>query len=143
MTPFRPALSRTPLIVALSTGLLLSACGGSGNGGADTASGDGVNGAEAATAPRDLPAAALAPLDSGNAAYRRGSYEQALRHYLRVTEIDPEGATGWFGVYMAHTSLGNGQSAAEALEKAQAASPDAALGSPHTPDSAAAEVSNR
>lgn len=75
----------------------------------------------------DMPDEALAQLDSGNVAYRAASYEQALRHYVRVTELAPDQATGWFGKYMAHHALGNLAAADSALRKAEEVAPGASL----------------
>lgn len=62
----------------------------------------------------------LAVLDSGSEAFRADDYQASLAHYTRATELDPEVAAGWFGVYMAHQALGNAEAAAEALERARA-----------------------
>jgi Flp pilus assembly protein TadD len=79
------------------------------------------------TAGRDLPAEAMAQLDSGNVAYREGDYDGALRHYLRVTEIAPDDATGWFGIYMAQEALGNTAAADSAIAEARRRNPGASL----------------
>lgn len=78
-------------------------------------------------AREDMPAAAVAQLDSGSAAFRANDFEAALRHYTRVTEIEPNIAAGWFGVYMAADALGDDELAREALEKARSAVPGATL----------------
>jgi tetratricopeptide (TPR) repeat protein len=77
---------------------------------------------------------ALAQLDSGNLAYRTALYEQALRHYSRVTELAPDQATGWFGLYMAHHALGNLGEADAALERAKEVAPGASLMRPSPED---------
>jgi Flp pilus assembly protein TadD len=74
-----------------------------------------------------MPAPAVAQLDSGNAAYRRAAYEPALRHYVRVTELAPDQAVGWFGLYMAHHALGNLEAADSALARAREVAPGASL----------------
>ncbi|HSM06474.1 MAG TPA: hypothetical protein VK858_17765 [Longimicrobiales bacterium] len=79
------------------------------------------------TAGRDIPGAALAQLDSGNAAFRAADYEGALAHYRRVTEIVPDDATGWFGIYMAQEALGNTAAADSAIEEARKRNPGASL----------------
>ena len=66
-----------------------------------------------------LSGEALAQLDSGNVAYSAQALEDALRHYQRVTELAPEQASGWFGIYMAQTALGNTEAADEAFDRAQ------------------------
>ena len=75
----------------------------------------------------DMPPAALAQLDSGTAAFRADDVEAALRHYTRVTEIAPDIAAGWFGVYMAADALGDAELAEEALERARGEVPGATL----------------
>jgi tetratricopeptide (TPR) repeat protein len=75
----------------------------------------------------DMPPEAVAQLDSGSAAFRVDDYEAALRHYTRVTEIDPDIGAGWFGVYMAADALGDAELAEEALERARGIVPGATL----------------
>ena len=79
------------------------------------------------TAGRRLPAAAMAQLDSGNVAYRARDYRTALDHYLRVTEMAPDEATGWFGIYMAREALGDRDAADAALAEARRRNPGASL----------------
>lgn len=79
------------------------------------------------TAGRELPAAAMAQLDSGNVAYRAGEFEAALDHYVQVTELAPDDATGWFGIYMAQEALGNAAAADSAIAEARRRSPGASL----------------
>ena len=55
-----------------------------------------------------------AQLDSGNAAYRRGDYERATEFYHQAAATEPENLSGWYGVYMAETKLGNAEEAAKA-----------------------------
>jgi tetratricopeptide (TPR) repeat protein len=55
-----------------------------------------------------------AQLDSGNAAYRRGDYKTATEYYHQAAESEPENLSGWYGVYMAETKLGNTKEAAKA-----------------------------
>jgi tetratricopeptide (TPR) repeat protein len=69
----------------------------------------------------------VAQLDSGTAAYRADAYEAALRHYRRVTELDPELGAGWFGVYMAAHASGRTEEAEAALERARGIVPGATL----------------
>jgi tetratricopeptide (TPR) repeat protein len=75
----------------------------------------------------ELPEEAVAAIDAGNEAYRTGSYEPALRHYLEAVELAPDHATGWFGVYMAHHALGNLAAADSALQRVQSLAPGASL----------------
>ncbi len=79
-----------------------------------------------------LSDATVAQLDSGNSAYSDHSYEAALRHYVRVTEMAPDQPTGWFGIYMAQHALGNIPAADSALERAQDLAPGASLIRPPT-----------
>lgn len=79
------------------------------------------------SAGRELPAEAMAQLDSGNVAYREGEFQRALEHYLRVTEMAPDDATGWFGIYMAQEALGNAAAADSAIAEARKRNPGASL----------------
>ncbi len=74
-----------------------------------------------------LPVEVTAQLDSGSAAFRADDYQAALAHYTKATEIAPDVAAAWFGVYMAHEALGDADAAGEALAKAQAVEPGATL----------------
>jgi hypothetical protein len=69
----------------------------------------------------------VAQLDSGSAAFRADDFEAALRHYARVTELDPEVGAGWFGVYMAEQALGRAEAAGAALAHARGVVPGATL----------------
>lgn len=91
------------MALLLAAGLALG-CGGGGNAG-----GGSSGGAEqgATTAKDTLPPAVRAQLDSGNAAYRARDYEGANRHYRATVQAMPNLASGWFGVYMAESALGN------------------------------------
>ena len=80
-----------------------------------------------ATAGRDLSDEARAQLDSGNAAFRAGDHQVALDHFIRVTELAPDDATGWFGVYMAYDALGDRAGADSALDRARNVAPGASL----------------
>jgi tetratricopeptide (TPR) repeat protein len=79
------------------------------------------------TAGRELSAEAMAQLDSGNVAYREGDYDGALAYYVRVTEMAPDDATGWFGIYMAQEALGNRAAADSAIAEARRRNPGASL----------------
>ena len=80
----------------------------------------------------NLPSELVAQLDSGSAAYREQEFQAALDHYTTAAEMDDEVAAAWFGVYMAHHAMGNGDEAEEALERAQQVAPGATL--IHPPD---------
>lgn len=71
--------------------------------------------------------AMAASLDSGNAAIRADSFELAQRHFLAVTEMAPDVAAGWFGLYLAEQGLGRGEEALAALERAQEIASGASL----------------
>lgn len=74
-----------------------------------------------------LPVEVVAQLDSGSAAFRADDHQKALAHYTRATEIAPEVAAAWFGIYMAQQALGNAAAAKEALDRAQSVEPGATL----------------
>lgn len=74
-----------------------------------------------------LPPEVTAALDSGNAAYSRGDYQQALEAYNEAIRIDDDVPAGWFGVYMAHQALGNTEAADSAMMRAQDLAPGASL----------------
>ena len=82
------------------------------------------------------PPAVAAQLDSGSAAFRADDYAGALAHYTKATELAPELAAAWFGVFMAQDALGDAQAAQEALAKTQALEPGADLSHPKSKDSA-------
>lgn len=75
----------------------------------------------------DLSEEFLAVLDSGSEAFRADDYQASLAHYTRATEMDPNVAAGWFGVFMAQQALGNQDAANAALEKARALDSGASL----------------
>ncbi|HSR43480.1 MAG TPA: tetratricopeptide repeat protein [Longimicrobiales bacterium] len=81
----------------------------------------------------EMAAEAVVQLDSGNVAYRADDFEAALRHYRRVVELEPEQASGWFGLAMANSSLGNAAAADSAFQRAQELAPGASLVHP-TPE---------
>lgn len=82
----------------------------------------------------EMSAEAVAQLDSGNAAMRDDAFEAALGHYRRVVELEPDQASGWFGLFMANNALGNGAAADSALERAQGLVPGASLMHPSPED---------
>ena len=75
----------------------------------------------------EMNPAVVVQLDSGSAAYRVDHFNAALEHYRRATELDPEVAAAWFGVYMALHALGNLEEAQAALERAQGIVPGATM----------------
>jgi hypothetical protein len=50
---------------------------------------------------------ARAALDSGNAQYRAGKYDAALKSYRQSSDLAPLNAAPFFGIYMAAEKLGN------------------------------------
>ena len=94
---------------------------------------DSINPSAQATRGEMAPEA-VAKLDSGNAAYRADDFQAALAHYTRVTELEPEQSSGWFGVYMAQKALGHEVAADSAFEKAQGLAPGASLIHPTAAD---------
>jgi Flp pilus assembly protein TadD len=75
----------------------------------------------------DLDPETVAQLDSGNVAFRARDMDRAVRHYRRVTELAPDLAAGWFGVYMTETMRGNTEAADSAFQQAQKLAPGASL----------------
>lgn len=68
-----------------------------------------------------------AQLDSGNAAIRRDDFAAALRHFDEVTEMAPDVAAGWFGLYLAQQGLGDIEAAMASLERARSIQAGATL----------------
>jgi tetratricopeptide (TPR) repeat protein len=90
--------------------------------------GDGMAEARAGWAP-EFEAA----VDSGNAAYRAGRWQEAADHFRRGTELEPQVAAAWFGLHMAESALGNDEEAFEALQRAEALTPGLGGGHPRMP----------
>ena len=84
----------------------------------------------------EIPAPVLAQLDSGSAAFRADHFGGAEAHYRRATELDPGIAAGWFGRYMVAQRMGQADSAAAYLERAQQIAPGASLIHPTPADTA-------
>ena len=74
-----------------------------------------------------LPPDVAAQLDSGSVAFREDRIEDARRHYQRATELGPDFAAPWFGIYMVEHRLGNAAAADSAYQRAQKAAPGATL----------------
>lgn len=87
-------------------------------------------------AQREVPPEVTAQLDSGSAAFRADDFAGALAHYTRATELAPDLAAAWFGVFMAHEAMGNAQAAQEALAKTQQLEPGTSLVHPTARDTA-------
>lgn len=58
---------------------------------------------------------AKAALDSGNALYRKKQYAAALIHYREASELAPQHAAPFFGIYMVARATGNAAMADSAL----------------------------
>ncbi len=66
-------------------------------------------------------------LDAGNEAIRADSFDVAREHFLAATELEPDVAAAWFGLYMAERGRGDAEAATAALERAQAIASGASL----------------
>jgi hypothetical protein len=75
-----------------------------------------------------------AAIDSGNAAYRVGRYDEAADSFRQATELEPQIAAAWFGLHMAESARGNEDEAFEALQRAEALTPGLGGGHPRMPD---------
>ena len=75
----------------------------------------------------------VALVDAGNAAIRADSFDVGREHFLAVTEIDPELAVGWFGLYMAEDGRGDEEAAAVALARVREIASGASLVHPNDP----------
>lgn len=71
--------------------------------------------------------AMAAQLDSGNAAIRADEHARAREHFIRVTEMAPDVAAGWFGLYLAEQGVGDAEAAQAALERARSIASGATL----------------
>ena len=80
--------------------------------------------------------AMTAQLDSGNAAIRADDFDAARRHFLVVTEMAPDIAAGWFGLYLAEQGRGDESAAMAALERARGIASGASLIHPTERDTA-------
>lgn len=78
-------------------------------------------------AREDLPPELVTALDSGNAAYSRGDFADALEFYQDAADVDDDVAAGWFGIYMAQLALGNPEAADSAMARARDLQPGASL----------------
>ena len=65
------------------------------------------------------PAGAAERIDAGNAAIRADSFDVAREHFLEATELAPDIAASWFGLYLAEQGRGDEEAAAAALERAR------------------------
>ena len=112
-------IRRTPFVILA---VLLAACSPP----EDQETGT-IRGQDVRQARENLAPELLAALDSGNAAYREGDYQDALAFYQGVVEQDDDVAAGWFGIYMAQLALGNPEAADSAMMRAQDLAPGASL----------------
>lgn len=96
------------IAILLAAGLTVG-CGGSGGGSSSSA--DSASTSASMPGRDSLPPTVRAQLDSGNAAYRAGDYEEASRHYRATVQEIPDLASGWFGIYMAAEAMGDSATA--------------------------------
>lgn len=68
----------------------------------------GAGGADGAALPPGMTALAAARLDSGNVAFRRRAYDEALRYYRAAALDVPAHPAPWYGIYMVGQATGNG-----------------------------------
>lgn len=80
-----------------------------------------------AEGPEKVSLTFQAQLDSGNAAYRRGDYKTSAKFFYQATESDKENLSGWYGVYMVESKLGNTEAANKAREIVAKAAPEMPL----------------
>ncbi|CAN5616547.1 hypothetical protein BH23GEM9_BH23GEM9_33720 [soil metagenome] len=73
------------------------------------------------------PAGLSEVIDSANAAYSEGNYEEASNLYRRGAAISPDVTATWFGIYMAEHARGNIAAADSAMARAQSLAPGASL----------------
>src|SRR5512143_1408898 len=79
-------MKRAVLIVAC----VLAACAGAGS-----------------RQPQKVSLSFQAQLDSGNAAYRRGDFRTSTKWFHEAARTDSANLSGWYGIYMAESKLGN------------------------------------
>lgn len=115
------------MILALA--VLMAACGRP-----DDQTTESLDPVEALRRREEMPAQLREQLDSGSAAFRAADMQGALDHYTAATQIDPEAAAAWFGVYMAQKAMGNATEALAALERVQELAPGATLVHPSEGD---------
>lgn len=115
-------IARTGLGFAVAAMLLLSACSPP-----DDQETGSIDQEEVRQARDDLAPELVAALDSGNAAYSRGDYQDALDFYRSVVDQNDDVAAGWFGIYMAQLALGNPEAADSAMNRARDLAPGASL----------------
>lgn len=120
---------RLPLLSPAVAGcllLILAACGE----GEDTRVPlDGQEDGEAARV-QDLPPEIRTSMDSANAAYRVGNYEEALEHFTEVTRRAPGFAAGWYGISMTQSALGQDAAADSAMMRVHELAPEAPMEHP-------------
>ncbi|HUG40522.1 MAG TPA: hypothetical protein VMM12_08560 [Longimicrobiales bacterium] len=104
--------------VAIAAAVAVSACGGDDGGGEIR-----FEGQEVQEARRGWTPELAALVDSGNAAYRTGNYDEAARIFQRGTREFPHHGATWFGLYMAEHARGNIAAADSALGRAEALTP--------------------
>ncbi len=107
----RPLRRGRPLAyLTLTLAVLCVACGAS----ADDSGrqplatmGSSTGGGEANVIPPGMTALSAARLDSGNVAFRRRQYDEALRYYRAAANDVPSHPAPWYGIYMVAQATGN------------------------------------
>jgi tetratricopeptide (TPR) repeat protein len=115
-------MSTRTALAGLATTALLVACSPP-----DDQETGSIRGEDVTETRENLDPALVEALDNGNAAYRAGDYQEALRYYQQAVDTDDDVAAGWFGVYMAQLALGNAAAAESARARAQELQPGASL----------------
>jgi tetratricopeptide (TPR) repeat protein len=115
---------RIQLLTALLLGAVAAGCRGERLDDQPTGS---IRAEDVQRARAQLPPEVRTLLDSGNAAYREGRYDEARRQYEQATRQAPDVAAGWFGLYMVEAATGNATAAEAAIRRAREAAPRASL----------------
>jgi tetratricopeptide (TPR) repeat protein len=108
-------MSTRTALAGLATTALLVACSPP-----DDQETGSIRGEDVTETRENLDPALVEALDNGNAAYRAGDYQEALRYYQQAVDTD-------VGVYMAQLALGNAAAADSAMARAQELQPGASL----------------
>ncbi|MBI4539581.1 MAG: tetratricopeptide repeat protein [Gemmatimonadetes bacterium] len=122
----RGATRATLLVAAGAAAAALTSCTRASEEARETPAGE-TPAAEAAAPEPVLSPAAQTALDSGNAAYRAGRYDEAMKRYNEVVAAAPEHPVAHFGIYMAAMALGDSARAESALVRVRETAPDGSL----------------
>ena len=102
-----PAHAAHAIILAAS---LLTACDGNTRDAGKRPLGEvsaGIGSISGDAIPPGMTAVAAARLDSGNVAFRRRAYDEALRYYRAAAVDVPAHPAPWYGLYMVGQATGN------------------------------------